>query len=43
MSKMTRRSFVGAAAASGVAAISASIALADEAKDPFILTNMNVQ
>lgn len=32
MSKMTRRSFVGAAAASGVAAISASIALADEAK-----------
>ena len=32
MSKMTRRSFVGAAAASGVAALSASIALADEAK-----------
>lgn len=43
MSKMTRRSFVGAAAASGVTAISASIALADEAKDPSILTNMNVQ
>ena len=32
MSKLTRRSFVGAAAAGGVAAISASIALADEAK-----------
>ena len=42
MSKMTRRSFVGAAA-SGVAVISASIALVAEAKDPFILTNMNVQ
>ena len=43
MSKMMRGSFVGAAAASGVAAISASIALAAEAEDPFILTNMNVQ